>query len=139
MTVLSRMPIALKKYKHSDRFVIKFEDLKCNPRETLEQVCDQWGMEWSDTLLQTTRNGTEDVYHNIMTDTIGFDLKPVYNMYENFFSEFDRLRLMIVDAPWRKKYGYPYVELEQFTRKELQEMFLKEFRFENPGDTTGFF
>ena len=86
-----------------------------------------------------TADYTQDMYHNIMTDTIGFDLKPVYNVYENFFSEFDRMRLMIIDAPWRKKYGYPYVEPDQFTRKELQEMFLKEFRFENPGDTTGFF
>lgn len=37
-----------------------------------------------------------------------------------------------------RKNGYPYVEPDWFTRRELQEMFLKEFRFENPGDTTGF-
>lgn len=139
LTVLRRMPIDTKKYEYCDRLIVNFEDLKCNPRETLEKICGRWEMEWSDTLLQTTRNGTQDMYHNIMTDTIGFDLKPVYNVYENFFSEFDRMRLMIIDAPWRKKYGYPYVEPDQFTRKELQEMFLKEFRFENPGDTTGFF
>lgn len=74
-----------------------------------------------------------------MQNVSGFDLEPVYNTYENFFSEFDRLRLMIIDAPWRKKNGYSYVELNQFARKELQEMFLKKFRFEDPGDATGFY
>ena len=36
----------------------------------------------------------------------------------------------MICTPWQKKYGYPYVEISGFTRRELQEMFLKEFRFE---------
>lgn len=45
----------------------------------------------------------------------------------------------MINAPWQKKYGYPYVELSQFTRKEQQEIFLEKFYFEYPGDTTGFY
>lgn len=140
-TALRCMPIDQKGHekKEDDRLIVKFEDLKCSPRETLKRICDRWNMEWTDALMQTTRNGREDVYCDKMQRVSGFDLRPVYNMYDNFFSEFDRLRLMLIDALWQKKYGYPYVEPDQFTRKELQEMILKEFRFENPGDTTGFY
>lgn len=139
-TVLRCMPIEKKRYEGHDRMAVKFEDLKCNPKETLERICDGWGMAWSDTLLQTTQHGRQGVvYYNGIQNISGFDLGPVYNTYENFFSEFDRFRLMLIDAPWRKKYGYPYVEPDQFTRRELQEMFLKEFRFESPGDSTGFY
>lgn len=138
-TAFRRMSIDKKEYGKSDRLIVKFEDLKCNPIEILKEICNRWDMEWSDTLLQTTRNGKEDVYCDKMQRVSGFDLRPVYNTYENFFSELDRLKLMIVDALWQKKYGYPYVEPEQFTRRELQEILLKEFRFEKPGDTTGFY
>ena len=30
---------------------------------------------------------------------------------------------------YQKRHGYPYVDVSLFSRKELQEMFLKEFRF----------
>ena len=48
--------------------------------------------------------------------------------------ELDRLRIMIFNGMWQKKYGYPYVELAQFSRRELQELFLKSYRIE---DLTG--
>ena len=41
------------------------------------------------------------------------------------------MRIMIYNAPFQRKYGYPYVELAQFSRRELQEMFLKPFRYES--------
>lgn len=137
--VLWHLSIEKKNYEQNKRLVIKFEDLKCNPKEILEKICSSWEIAWSDTLLQTTQHGEEWMYYDGQQNVTGFDLKPVYNKYENFFSELDRLKLMVLDAPWRKKYGYPYVDLEQFTRRELQEMLLKEFRFEKPGDITGFY
>lgn len=136
---LRRIPTEQKKFERSDRIIVKFEDLKCKPKETLQEICDRWGIQWSDTLLQTTQDGQKVFYYDSMQTVTGFDLKPVYNTYENFFSAYDRFRLMCIDALWQKKYGYPYVELDQFPRRELQEMFLKEFQFENPGDTTGFY
>ena len=57
-------------------------------------------------------------------------MTPVYNTYEKYFSEFDRLRVMLIQTLWQRSYGYPYLELKQFSRRELQEMFLKGFRFD---------
>lgn len=127
--------IEKKIYEKCDRMTIRFEDLKCNPKETLLEICNRWGIRWSDTLMETTHTGKRAVYADAVHKVTGFDLEPVYNTYEQFFSAFDRFRLMLISAPWQRKYGYPYVELLQFSRKELQEMFLKGFRFENLFDT----
>lgn len=63
-------------------------------------------------------------------DTIGFVLDPIYKQYEEYFSSFDRMRLCLIDGPFQKGYGYPYVSCLDFSRRELQEIFLKEFRWE---------
>lgn len=124
-----------KKQYYGKRLIVKFEDLKCTPEKTLQKICDSWGMPWSDTLMATTFHGEEWAWNNGVREVKDFDLEPVYNTYENFYSEFDRLRMMIIHAPWQREYGYPYVGLLQFTKRELQEMFLKSFHFENLGDT----
>ncbi len=118
-------------YPYCERMVIRFEDLKCRPKEILQEVCQKWGIKWSDMLMKTTDNGKTSLYDNGERQISDFDLEPVYNCYEEYFSEFDRLRIMIACAPWQKKYGYPYVELSEFSRRELQEMFSKKFRFED--------
>lgn len=117
-----------KKNFGGSRFVLRFEELKCEPRKILSNLCDKWNIAYSETLMETTCKEKTD-YGNLLVK--GFDLKPVYNSYEEYFSEFDRVRLMIINAPWQRKYGYPYVEISRFTRRELQEMFSKEFRFED--------
>lgn len=129
--------IEKKYYLWSDRLIIKFEDLKCNPRKLLEEICTRWGIEWSDTLMLTTENGEKSIYNNGEYTVSDFDLKPVYNTNEEYFSEFDRFRIMLLNLPWQKKYGYPYIDICQFSRKELQEMFMKKFRFEDRIDFQG--
>ena len=57
-------------------------------------------------------------------------IKPVYNTYEEFLSQFDKMRIALFTSDWQKKRGYPHMDFEDFTRKELQEMYLREFRFE---------
>lgn len=124
--VLGFPVIEKKNYTQGGRMVVKFEDLKCRPREILEIICNKWDIPWSDALMATTRCGKEESMFGIKN----FDLGPVYNTYENYFSEYDRLRMMLISAPWQRKYGYPYVKLAQFSRRELQEMFSDGFRFE---------
>lgn len=124
--VLECPDISNDNYKFYNKLLIKFEDLKCNPQETLHTLCEEVGMEWSDTLLETTCHGKLHGY----LEVTGFDLRPVYNNYEQYFTGLDRLRIMITAAPWQKKYGYPYENILEFSRRELQEMFLKEYRFE---------
>lgn len=116
-----------KKYIGWKRITVRFEDLKCNPRKELMRICEKWGIRWSDTLLETTHNGEREFYNQQVT---GFDLAPVYRTYEEYYSAFDRFRIMLITGPWLKKNGYPYVSSLEFSRRELQEMYEKEFRFE---------
>jgi len=115
-----------KEYKGWKRIVIKFEDIKLNPREELRKLCEQLELAWSDTLLETTEHGKKQYLENIT----GFDLTPVYRTHEKYFSEFDRFRLSLLLGPWQKRYGYPYVRCMDFSRRELQTIFSKGFRFE---------
>ncbi len=45
-------------------------------------------------------------------------------------SEFDRFRVSIACSPYQKKHGYSYEDCMKFSRRELQDMFLKSFRFQ---------
>lgn len=104
-----------------NRIVMKFEDLKLNPQKELRRFCDESGVEWADALLDVKTS-----YYGVT----GFDLAPVYRTYEEYFSAFDRFRISLITGPWQKKYGYPYVSSMDFSRRELEEMFSKKFRFE---------
>lgn len=114
-------------YDGYKRVIFKFEDLKCKPEEMLHKLCSSLEIEWSDTLLQTTCHGSIAEWRG----TSGFDLRPVYDTYETYFTEYDRMRLMLLLDNWQSAYGYPRVDILSFSRKELQEMFYKDFRFED--------
>ena len=116
-----------KEYENWSECTIKFEDLKCNPEEILTTLCKWLGISFCKTLMETTFHGETAYYEGIVT---GFDVKPAYNLYEEFFSGFDRMRICIAAASYQKFYGYPYVSCTDFSRRELQEMFLKDFRWE---------
>lgn len=110
-----------KEYSGWKRIVMKFEELKCDPKETMKRFCEETGLEWSDKFLDV-----QATYKNIS----GFDLASVYRTWEEYYSGYDRFRICLVKGPWQRKYGYPYVNSLEFSRRELQEMFLKKFRFE---------
>ncbi len=123
---LANLNIRRKEYDGWGRLTVRFEDLKCNPDKELTRICDEWEIEWSDTLLETTIHGQKDFYDNIT----GFNLAPVFRTYEEYYSEFDRFRIMVITSPFQKKYGYSYVSCLTFNRRELQKLFEKNFRFE---------
>ncbi len=127
---LSYPNIDKKDYEYGERVLIKFEDLKKHPKEILIDLCSRWGISWSDTLMKTTYHGENSAYNNGERLVKDFDLQVVYKTYDEYFSEFDKFRLSLINAPWQRKYGYPYVSIGQFSRRELQDLFLKEFRFE---------
>lgn len=106
--------------------IIKFEDLKCNPKEVLLRVCEELGIEWSDNLLETTRHGQKEFVGSIT----GFDLAPVYWIHDKYFSPFDYFRVILITGLFQKKNGYPYTSCLAFSRVQLRDMFAKEFRFE---------
>lgn len=108
-----------------NEIVIRFEDIKQNPREVLSALCEKWQISWSDTLLSTTSHGKSSDFYGVRD----FDLKPVYNTYEEYLSGCDRLRINLLCAPWQKRYGYFYEHISDYSRRELQELFLKKYRF----------
>ncbi len=107
----------------------RFEDIKLKPGEVLGDLCRKTGIPWSETFLETTRHGEIYYYHGDVTT--GFDLKPVYNLFEKYLSGYDRMRIALWSAFYQKSFDYPWMDYKDFSRRELQEMFLKKFRFEN--------
>ena len=109
-----------------EEIVVKFEDLKKMPREMLANLCERLHIAFDESLMRSTIHGETAFYKGIT----GFDLKPVYNLYEEYFTGFDRMRICLLNSVFQKKYGYPFVSPLDFSRRELQEMFLKEFFWE---------
>ena len=114
-------------YQYWREYKFRFEDIKTRPMEKLMEVCKILGIAWSDSMLHTTKSGIPRVFRGGVTD---FDLKPVFNKYEDYFSEFDRFRISIASSSYQKRYGYTYDNCLKFTRRELQEMFFKPFLFD---------
>lgn len=112
------------------RLELKFEDVMRRPKEELKALCRTLSIRWTDKLLQDLCNDGDTIDSEDSGRLISSDLKPVYNRYEEYFSALDRLRIILVNAPWQKKYGYDWISPGEFTRKELQELIRKEFRFE---------
>lgn len=113
------------------RFEMKFETIKTMPRETLADFCNRLGILWNDCLLETTCYGELAEYPSGNEKISGFDLRPVYNLYEEYFSDFDRFRINMIFSRAQRMFGYPYVSSREFSRRELADIFMKEFRFED--------
>ena len=119
----------LKEYEGWERILIRFEDLKSNPQKELAEICEKTGISWSDVLLIETKHGQPCVQKGHAVN--GYNMASVYRSNESYISEFDRFRISIILGIWQKEYGYPYVSSLQFTRRELFDMFRKEFGFES--------
>lgn len=115
-----------KTYHNWNEFHVRFEDVKLHPAHELKEICDRFGIAWSETLLQSTSFGEPWIWREVRD----FDLRPVFNNYEEHLSAFDRFRISLLARSYQKRYGYAYGDSMEFTRSELQEMFLKEFRFQ---------
>ncbi|MCI8966385.1 MAG: hypothetical protein HFH75_02195 [Lachnospiraceae bacterium] len=114
-----------------DEYLVRFEDLKCKPQETLLGLCKWIGIVFDKVLLDTTYHGEKSFYDEKIT---GFDVEPAIKLYEEYFSVFDRMRICLIQGPYQRIYNYPYVGCLNFSRRELQEMFLKDFKWEENCD-----
>lgn len=113
-------------HQYWEEFHMRFEDIKLHPQRELRKFCARLGIPWSDTMLRVTANGRSLGYEGIFD----FDIKPVFNKNEEVLSEFDRFRIIISNSLYQKKYGYTYENCMKYSRKELQIMFLKPYRFQ---------
>lgn len=114
-------------YEFWDSIYPRFEDLKLNPKEEFGRICEKLNIPWSETLLETTSFGQISCYSENVT---GYDLKPVYNDYSDWLSMIDKLRIAIATQAYQKLHGYPYQDCLCFSRAQIQELFLKEYRLE---------
>lgn len=112
--------------QYCKRFEVRFEDLKLHPGTELAKICERMQIPWCDSLMHTTYLGKTSAM-GVIRD---FDLKPVFNRHERYWSEFDRFRLYLIMAPYQKSYGYPYEDCMRFSRTQLWELFLKKFQFQ---------
>lgn len=113
-------------YMKWKEFQVRFEDIKLHPKEELMRICDICGIPWSNMMLSTTYGGKPWNYKGVYD----FDIKPVFNRYEEYLSEFDHFKIALISSPFQKKYGYSHEDCMKFSRSELQEFFLKEFTFQ---------
>ncbi len=119
-------------YEYWNEWTVKFEEFKCKPKETLLLFCEWLGIPFNDALMETTMHRKKAFYGEIT----GFEIKPAYNLYEEYFTVFDRMRICLTARSYQKKYGYPYENCLDFSRQELQEMFLKDFHWEKISGAT---
>lgn len=113
-------------YSYWSEFKLRFEDIKVKPKTELMKVCRLMDISWSDNMLKTTRVGKPFSYRG----SVDYDLKAVFTEYAEYLSSFDRFRISIGSSPYQKRYGYAYYDCMKFSRRELQDMFLKPFLFE---------
>lgn len=106
------------------RFVVRFEDLKCEPAKTYKEICKKLGIPWNDKWLANVRCNDFSSMAKL------FDLKPVYNYNEEYFSEYDRMKISLLQSPYQSIHGYPFICISDFTRRQLQEMFIKDWHIE---------
>lgn len=127
MVLFSKLERCNLQYKYWKEFFMRFEDIKLNPKGELEKICQVMDIPWSDTMLQTTDHEKIDSLFGVT----GFDLGPVYNVRDNYLSAFDRMKIALGSADIQRMYGYPSLNIMNFSRRELQEIFLKLLRVQS--------
>jgi hypothetical protein len=130
--IIAEYPNPVSDEQAENEIKIRFEDLKCSPKENLTALCHTLEIPWSESLMHTTQNGVAEEYYGVRD----FDLKPVYNGYEEYLSLQDKARILILSAPWQRQYGYDYERISNYSRREVQELFLKSPRFVKEGAYT---
>ncbi|HBI59635.1 MAG TPA: hypothetical protein DDY31_00230 [Lachnospiraceae bacterium] len=118
---------------------IRFEDLKKYPKQILGKLCGMIGIPWSDSLLRTTFGGQESVYVSNGDQVTGFDLKPVYYSYDEYFDAFDKFRLDLIFREKNRAYGYLFVDRDKYPveLESLGKLFAFPFLFEKFIDFKG--
>jgi hypothetical protein len=108
--------------------VMKLEDLHTEPRATLDLLCGTLGIEWNDSLLQSTFGGKK--WWNTLTSALvsGFNTKTISNSYDELLSSFDKFRLESMLRVKYKAWGYESHDYDN--DDQLNEMLKLPFKFE---------
>lgn len=110
--------------------VVRFEDLKLNPKATLKSLTDFLDLTDCDTLYKTTWCGLSRA--GVSTDGSsfeGFDPAPIYNSHAKYLSVFDKYRIELLLANLMKYYGYRAVYYDGQPFSEEEKYALMKFPF----------
>lgn len=109
--------------------LVRFEDLKLYPRETLIEVCKFLRLTWSDSLLEITVNGDDA---GEVDGTRGYDRKAIYNIKKEYMSTIDyyRLEMMYYFTSPYWGYGFKYYDGQYYDKDGLKKLFDIPFKFE---------
>lgn len=126
---------------------LRFEDVKLYPADILKKLCFILEIPWPDTLINQVGNSLVGNY--VVSDNVvkGFNTKPVYYSYDEYFDAFDKFRLDMIFREKNKAYGYSYVEEDKYPVRLAEDLesffqipfhFEKYIKFQNDGEKEGF-
>jgi len=102
--------------------IIRFEDLKLHPNETLTELCKFLHIPKTDSMLTCTTNGEENEEY---FGTHGFDPTPIYKKHDKYFGGLDRYRVEMLHRKDYEAWGYKlkYYEGMTYTPEEIKTLF----------------
>ncbi|MEO5371559.1 MAG: sulfotransferase [Magnetococcus sp. DMHC-1] len=128
-TILLGGTPANNEYKDRSR-AVRLEDLKANPRSTMERVCQWIGIPWDDILLQSTINGKQFWFPTTEGKRLqGFEKDHLHQDNTKYFTWLDRFRLHVILAEKRRLWGYPTAPWASWNWVRYLVFFLLRFSF----------
>lgn len=125
-------------FNYDNMMVVRYEDIKTNPKATLYSLCEYFNIPWSDVLLQCTHNGKPTIYHDAGTVISDFDLKPLTpEYYGAYLNNFDKFRIEVLYSHFYQYWGYKANFYQDFyySDYEIEKLFELPFQFENNSDS----
>lgn len=97
--------------RNGNIFALRLEDLKLEPEKTLKALCSFMGVEYRNSLLETTVQGKRwwgdpSSPHFTSEGMDPFDMRPILRPVGNVFSERDQFILGTLFEPLRYRFGY---------------------------------
>lgn len=125
-------------FQYNRMVIVRYEDIKTNPKATLYALCEYFNIPWSDMLLQCTHNGKPTIYNDAGTIVSDFDLGPLaMDYYSEYLNEYDRFRIEVVYSEFYQYWEYMPRAYRGFhySDDEIEKMFEIPFQFERESST----
>ena len=113
--------------------ILRYEDIKRYPKETLMALCEYLDIPWSDKLMTCTHNGVATIYNDEGTVINDFDLAPLAkDYYKDYLNVFDCFRLEVLYSKFYEPWGYEprYYNGLHYSEEEIEKMMEIPFQFE---------
>ena len=120
-------------FEYDQMAILRYEDIKAYPRETLLALCEYLDIPWSDAIMTCTHNGLHTIYNDAGTVIDDFDLAPLsQTYYEKYLNIFDCFRLEVLYAKFYEPLGYKarYYNGFVYSDEEIEKMMEIPFQFD---------